>query len=389
MKRSDLFIKLTTVVLFLAVASYIGVNIYNTVMNTYEIATAISYSVEETFPAQGYIIRTEVVLTNIGEAVLPIVGEGEKVASGQIIAVEYMNREALETASELHELRLRIAQLEAPGTDAAATEAISLGSVMELSSAVQSGNLSRLDELSLKIENHIFAGGAAREAELPALRARRDLLEGRSGGVRSISAPVSGIFSQAVDGFERIGPGALNNIAPSGLAELFATQYRAPGAGKLVTEFKWYYAAVMDAADAMRLAEGQQVYVQFSGIYHAGEVMLVENIGRREDGKCVVRFSSDRGIHDVAPLRQLRAEVVFGVVSGIRVPKESIHLDDDGTTFIYLQTGVRAERVNVDILLEIGDGYLLRDGTEAGTPLRAGATIIVKANNLYHGKIVA
>ena len=78
-------------------------------------ATAISYAVEETFPAQGYIVRTETVITERGSDVTPVAGEGERVASGQVIAVEYLSREALETASELRSLRLRIAQLEASG----------------------------------------------------------------------------------------------------------------------------------------------------------------------------------------------------------------------------------------------------------------------------------
>jgi len=117
--------------------------------------------------------------------------------------------------------------------------------------------------------------------------------------------------------------------------------------------------------------------------------MFVESIGRREDDSCVVLFSSDRFIHNIAPLRQLRAEVVYNTVTGIRVPKEAVHLDDDGTIYIFLQTGARAERVNVEIILITGDSYLVRDGAESGTPLRAGSTIIVRANNLFHGKVVA
>jgi len=118
--------------------------------------------------------------------------------------------------------------------------------------------------------------------------------------------------------------------------------------------------------------------------------MLVESIGRREEGMCVVLFSSDRGIHDVAPLRSLRADIVFGEVSGIRVPKEAIHLDDDNNTFIYLQTSGYAEMVEVEILRVTGDSYLVRDGAESNppTPLRVDSIIIVKANDLYHGKIV-
>jgi len=386
MKRSDFFIRLTTAVLFLAVASYIGVSIYNAVINTYVTTVALSYAVEESFPAQGFLIRSELVLTDSGDSILPIVNEGEKVASGQAVAVEHLSREALETASEIRALRMKIAKLEAPGGGAEATRQ---SSVMALSAAVHSGDLSRLDELSLNIEAYIFMESTTPEAELSFLQARLEVLERRSAGMRTVYAPVSGVFSQVVDGFEHIAPGALTGIIPSALSELFLSPSRTGGVGKLVTEFKWYYAAIMDVSDARRLSVGRQITVQFSGAYSEGVQMLVENISRREDDQCVVLFSSDRSVHDIASLRDLRAEVVFDVTSGIRVPKEAIHLDDDGTLFVYLQTGARAERVDVEILQEYGDSYIVRDGVYSGTPLRAGATIIVKANNLFHGKIVA
>lgn len=385
MKRTDFFIKLITAVLFLAVACYVGVYVYRAAMNTYVTTPAISYSVEEMFSAHGYIVRTETVLDEKSAAVLPIVADGEKVASGQAVAVEYTTTSALEAASEIRALRLRIAQLEAPGASA---ESVCLQSVMALSMAVHSGNLSALDELSVSIESNIFTGGASSGSELPDLKKRLETLEGRSAGMRTVYAPVSGVFSQVVDGFERVKPGALTEIMPPDLMELFRTPSAANNAGKLVTEFKWYYAAIMNGADAVRLSPGQQIAVQFSGAYHARVDMRVENIGRREDGECVVLFSCDRFVHDVAPLRYMRADIVFDTVTGIRVPKEAIQLDDYGATFIYLQTGVRAERVDVDILTEYGDSYLVSGGADAWSPLREGAEIIVKANGLYDGKIV-
>ena len=218
MKRSDFFIRLTTGVLFLAIASYIGVYIYNATVNTYVTTVAFAYAVEETFPAQGYVVRSETVLSDVGSAILPVVNEGEKVASGQAVAVEYLNRDALEMAGELRMLRLKIAQLEASG----ATEAVGYANVIDLSAAVHSGNLSRLDELALKIEANIFVGDSASASELPALKARLESLQSRSVGLRMINSPVSGVFSQAVDGFEHIGPGAVSDQMPSTLTELFS-----------------------------------------------------------------------------------------------------------------------------------------------------------------------
>ncbi|MCL2819647.1 MAG: hypothetical protein FWD38_02285 [Oscillospiraceae bacterium] len=384
MKRSDFFIRLTTGVLFLAVACYIGVYLYRAFVNAYETTEAIRYSIEETLPAQGFIVRTESVITDGGAAFLPIVSEGEKVSSGQVIAVEYLSRDALEIASEIRSLRIKIAQMESARDN---TDAAGFNAILELSAAVSNHDLRRLDELAFSIETSIFSV----ETDTTIMRERLEDLEGRNVGTRNITSNASGTFSHIVDGFEHINPDMLINISPDELAELFNTSSGIYGGGKLITEFKWYYAAVMNHEDAFQLSAGQIKTVQFYGAYNVEIDMLVENTGRREDGKSVVLFSSDRGVHDIAPMRSLRADIVLDVISGIRIPKEAIHLDDEGNTFIYLQTSGYAERVDVEILNppgEIGDSYLVRDGAETGSPLRVDSIIIVKANNLYHGKVV-
>ena len=387
MKRTDFYMKVITAVLFLAVACYIGVYVFKAALNSYTTTPAIVFTVEEVFPAYGYIVRTETLLDDTGAAVLPIVGDGEKVASGQAVAVEYTSGRALETASEIRTLRLRIAQLEAPGASA---ESICFENVTALSVAVHSGDLRTLDELSICIESSIFSEDAASGPQLPDLKKRLEALESSTAGMMNVYyAPVSGVFSQIVDGFEHVRPAALSEIMPPDLMDLFKSPAAVKSAGKLVTEFQWYYAAIMDAADAAKLSPGRQIAVQFSGAYHARIDMRVESIGRRESSECVVLFSCDRSVHDVAPLRYIRADVVHNIVTGIRVPKEAIHLDDDGVRFVYLQTGVRAERADVDILAEYGDSYLVAGSSEAWSPLREGATIIVKANGLFDGKVVA
>ena len=142
MKRSDLFIRLTAAVLFLAVVSYIGVLIYNSLMNTYITTEAIGYSIEETVPLYGFIVREEQVLLEAGTSVMPIVREGERVASGQAIAVELLSREGLDIAAEIRQLNMRVAQLEALGTD---IEAAGFISVRNLSQAIHNRDFSRLD----------------------------------------------------------------------------------------------------------------------------------------------------------------------------------------------------------------------------------------------------
>ena len=384
MKRSDFYMKILTAVLFLAVASYIGVYVVNALRNTFVTMTAGSYTIEETLPAEGFIVRTETVMSDISGDILPFVSEGERVGVGQVVGREYFTRQALETASEIRAIRLKLENFDniRVGAD------VGFQSVMALSRAVQSGNLSALDEIALQIESTIFAQYALSEDEVYSLRERLHFLESQRDGMTSVTAPVSGIFSGFADGFEFISPQDIRNLTPSELLRLFYAPAGGFGGFKMITEFKWYFVAIMDAADANRLSVGRTVSLQFAGAFQRPVDMLVENIGRREGERVVVLFSSNRGIHEITAQRFLQADIIFDNIMGIRVPKEALHLDDNGVTHVFLQTGARAERVNVEILTIIGDSFIVRDGAETGSPLRSGSTIIVRANNLFHGRVV-
>jgi len=381
MKRSDFFIRLTTAVLFLAITTYIGVYLYNAITNTFVTETAIRYSLEETLPVEGFIIRTETVLYDTGASVLPVVGEGERVGVGQAVAIEFMTAQALETASEIRSLNMQITQLE---SNRNVTDAEHMETIRELSTAVNTMDLRRLEEISMNIETTIFDVAT----DIETLRSRLEELELRNDGTRIVTAPVSGTFTHVVDGFEHVTPDIIAGTSPSELRAHFETPGSTSGAGKLVTAFKWYFAAIINHEDAIRLSTGNRVTVSFSGVFQGDKEMLVESISRREGDQSLVLLSSDRGIHYTVTLREVRAEIVTSVTSGIRVPMEAIHLDENGTTFVFLQTSAYAERVDVEILGETGDVFIVRDGIETGSPLRAESTIIVRGNNLYHGKVV-
>ncbi|MCL2425651.1 MAG: hypothetical protein FWD05_04875 [Oscillospiraceae bacterium] len=384
MKRSDFFIRLTTGVIFLAVAFYVGVSLYNAIVNTFVTTSAMNYTIEETLTTRGYIVRTETVAQDYGVSVLPTAGEGERVAAGQAIAVEYMSPAALEAASELHSLRMMLSQLESTRSDDYSS---SFDAIRELSSAVNTHDFSNLAEISMSVETSIFAA----DTDISALQHQIANLEGRDDGTRTIVAQMAGTFSHVVDGFEHIVPSTVYQMGPRELVASFSTPQQTHGFGKLVTEHRWYFAAIVDSSEASQLSQGDTKPVRFSGAFNEEVNMTIENISNSEDNLVVVLFSSDRGIHNVTPMRSLHAEIVMNVVSGIRVPKDAIHLDDDLNTFVYLQTAGFAERVAVEILDPpgiVGDSYLVRDGIETGSPLRVDSIIIVRANDLYHGRVI-
>lgn len=393
MLRSDFVMKLMSVVLLIAIAVYIGLYIFNVAGNPLKTTIAKRFTVEESCSAEGYIIRNETLLTGDVKAVTLLASEGEKIASGQAIAVSYEGKEALERASEIRALQLQIDANES-GAEASSNPQSPKPEecVLTLSDAVQHKNFENLEEQTLTIKKAIFTDSTDKISS-ESLASLKDKLAGliaQNTETKTIVSPMSGIFSSDIDGFEAIGPDAVKGLTPAALQALFTPNGKTeePALGKLLTGITWYYAAVMDIEDAQKLKINNQADVQFTKTYNANLMMKVESIGAEENGKCVVIFSAKQNMSEMTALRSLSSEIVFESRTGLLVPKEAVHQENGGKPYIYLLTGLQAEQVDVELWREQGDCYLVKDGTVSETVLREGSIIIVKAKDLYDEKVV-
>jgi hypothetical protein len=143
----------------------------------------------------------------------------------------------------------------------------------------------------------------------------------------------------------------------------------------------------MDTADAEKLRDNKTASVRFINSYSAVLNMSVSAIGSDENGQTVVLFSSKSHLYDLTAPRELSALIVFDRETGLSIPKEAVHTDAD-KPYIYLLTGLQAEKVPVDIIGERDGKMVVRDGAESKTVLRAGAQVIVKGKDLYDGKVI-
>lgn len=392
MRRSDFIIKLMSAVLFLAIVAYIGIYIYKSANKPIVTVKAVKYTVEDSGSAEGYIVRDETVLTEGGSTATLMVGEGEKVAAGQAVAVLYGGESALERASEIRELQLQIKEAEKAVAVSAEQKTANAGAcILALSNAVQHKDLSTLQDLTLSVKTTIFTkNDTVSAAEVSALKATLSGLLAKNTDTTAIYVPMSGVFSSVVDGYEAIGPEQLDDLTPSSMETVFAPSQYANNAafGKLITGITWYYAAIMDAEDAHKLEGRSAIALQFTKTYNARLTMQIESVGAEENGKCVVVFSAKRNVSNMTALRRLTADIEFSALTGLLVPKEAVYLESDGRTYIFLHTGLQCEQVYVDILSENGDDYIVKDGTENNTVLRSGSDVIIKGKDLYDGKVV-
>jgi hypothetical protein len=399
----DFTIKLISGLLFAAFVLYCGFNLYNSLDNPLRTTRAAVVAVLETADARGYIARDEQVIPGAFGLVVAELQSGSRAAAGQAVAAGYSDGTDSRSVAQVRELRTRIEQLNAVAATTPDSRAKQSQTATEnLVSAVLHRDFTSERKFAIEAESLVMSAAEpeAVRAEISALEAELQALTSQISVGKTVTAPVSGIFSAELDGYEGIRPDAVLGLVPSGLDALFSYPTGKAGAARLVTGTRWNLALVLTDADAARLLELSSVTVRLNNPAAAEFEMKIEEIGRSEGGERVVVFSCAAGLSKILDARTVTAEVLFGETSGIRVPKEAVRLEpkseDDATLdrFVYVAEGQVARRIRVTILREFGDAYIVKgevvgnEATGAASRLRDGAEIIVKANNLYDGKVI-
>ena len=393
-------IKLISGLLFAAFALYCVFNLYNTLDDTLQTTPAASVAVLESTVARGYIAREEQLVAGDYGLVVPELQNGVRAASGQAIAVGYSAGADTRSVAEARDLRARILSLTAvAATTPAARSAQSTNTAEKLAASVLRGDFMAQRDYAIELESLVMSAQNADDvrAEISVLQTELDSLTRSSLSGKAVYAPVSGIFAADYDGWEGIAPSDMLGNVPSGLDALFSYSSAQSGSARLVTGTRWGLALVLPDEYAQRLLDTTYVNVRLTTPYSAEFEMRIEEIGRSENGERVVTLSCSSGISTVLDARTVTAEVMFGEISGIRVPKAAVHLEPNANgdllTYVYIAESQMARRVRVEILREFGDSFLVKgevSGTTAGSSsnLREGVEIITKANGLYDGKVI-
>ena len=400
--RGETLVRVITGVLFVAFLLYGGMNLLRSLENPFRTARAVSVAVSKASVVRGYVVREETVVEGSG-FIVPEIADGVRTTSGSVVAVSYGSGADSGTVAQMRELRTRIDRLTtAAGVTADERAARSVGAVSNLALSLAQRDLGAANDYVIEAESLIMSpvDPVSARGEIAALGNELNALLTKVPYHVEITAPGAGIYASANDGFATVTPGDITNLTAAGLDSLFATEKTAAGAGRVITSSRWYLALIVDENAAADLIDLQTVSVRITQPVQAMFTMNVEEVGRSDGASRVVVLSCSSGTKQILDARSVMAELVFGEVTGIRVPKAAIRIEQiseentERTTFVYITEGVQATRVRVEIISEFGDAYIVRGeviGEEkrgAMSVLRDGSDIIVKANNLYDGKIV-
>ena len=425
MKNNSLGMKILMAAVTLGLLAYFGLQGYLYFSDPLTTTLAYTYQVEESVSLSGYVVRQEQVLEDDGGGLLRLRREeGERVSRGGAVASVYADQSSLDRQAEISTLESRVEQLQY-AQDAAGSSEVSmkldaqiLQNILEYRQCLTADRMakaetygSQLRALVLK-RDYTYSENEDLSGQIEALQAQiKELKTQAAGSVRTVTAPVSGLYSAVVDGYETVlTPESPSDMTPSQLRAVRADSTVSSGVGKLILGDSWYYAASMSAADAEELQEasdalkkaGKSLTLRFAKSVERDLPVTVSRIGPEENGRCVVVFEGKTYLSRLTLLRQQSAQVVWDSTEGIRVPKEALRMEKvtvnsegqrvtEEATGVYCVVGMEARFKPVEVVYNGSSFLLVRSAApedRENLRLRPGDEVIITANGLYDGKVV-
>ena len=412
MKPSKYMARGVMLLIFLTAVAYFGYYTWHAFFGTVETTPIYDYTGQHTMSAEGYVIREDTVLQDGGSMEEIVVVEGENVAAGDPVARVYASQNALTRHQELDRLKSQLNRLEyirsrgADESDAMKLNQQIVDAMTGLRGSIGRGDFSRLEHQITELEEMVFrrnstvSTGSALAEQIDAMKAQVESVEKETESATStIYSPAAGIYSSMVDGWENsFDLDALEELTPATLEQAAQNRSKPTGRelGKVVTSFRWYFAAVMDQEITKHLNQESNVNVVFEG--SAGQLpMKVKSVSSPDaEGKVLVLFTSMRDVPAIASLRHQRVEVVLESATGLRIPSRALRADPETDQLgVYRISGTQAEWIPVDLLFSGEDFYLVRSHVEGELSeleraklLRNGDEVLVQGKSLKDGKVI-
>ena len=418
MKNSSFGTKCLLLAVTLGVLAYFGIQGLQYLGDPLTTTLAYNYQVEEGMDLSGYVVRREQVLADEASCLLRLQrSEGEKVGAGGTVALVYADQASLDRQREIDELSGRIEQLQFAQEASLGSEvslkldAQIMRSLLDYRAELAAGRLDNAEEHETELKSlvlkrdYTYSDTEDLSGQIAELQSQlKELKAQAASSVRAVKAPVSGVYSAVVDGYETVlTPGLLADMTPSQLNAVQADETLTSQTGKLILGDNWYYAVTMsaDQAKALRDSSGTMT-LRFAKGVEQDQTVTLYAVGPEEQGRVVVTFRGEYNMAQVTLLRRQSAQLIWRTVAGIRVPNEALRaantkVDQEGnrTTVeslgVYCVVGMEARFKPVEVLYS-GDGFVLVRSTAASDQeslrLRPGDEIIISAKDLYDGKVV-
>lgn len=386
---------------------YAGYQAWTFLYNPYKTEIAVTYSVNEAIHVNGLAVRTETVIEDqYGGSVSYIHEDAAKVLRNKPVAYAHASADTVTKMARADELAKEISLLEEAASGVSqlygSSEFINdqIGnSVLAYSYAIANGDYSGFgsvkDSLLLSINKKTSITGEENKfaERIALLKTEYEELQNEinSDDAKTVLSPKTGYFISSVDGFEEIiNKENLFEKSVSEIEEIINKEIvtAEQKIGKIADSYKWYYVISVSPNDAERFTVGKSVTANFDGVSSSVKLEIYEKIEDDTSENVVIVLLCKTFTEELASLRQIGADIVFGTISGLRISSDSIRFDENQQigVFILDRSEVKFRAIEV---LYTGSGYTVVKWSQGNKNyLQLFDEVFVGGNDLYVGKLI-
>ncbi|MEG2377499.1 MAG: HlyD family efflux transporter periplasmic adaptor subunit [Clostridia bacterium] len=387
------------------IAIYVGTAVWRAVYDPIQTVSAVRIEVPDAIETDGFIVREEHLLNaTAGGAIAMQVGEGERAAKGDTVALIYENDKALAENQKKKELDARISKLESlmnqgsEAFDLNSVDSVIVGMTRNILDGITDSDFSKVatDVSKLKDKTmsreYIYRDKSGLTGVVDKLKAERKKIAAPApkGEVR---ASLPGYYSHESDGYEGVLSCAkIQELTPKKIKEISKGQAMPSQnngtLGKIISEFYWDYVAVVDANRVKSLKIGEMVSIQFSNHMYPEVPAMVHWISAEENGKVTIALRVNEHIKEFTVARRLKGSIVLKTYTGLKVPREALRVDENGRKGVYCLIDAQSKFKEVEPIFEKDSYYIVKYDSGDTKSLLLFDEIVVSAKELADKKVV-
>lgn len=401
-KSTLILIALTFIALLLIFYQFYVVN--NNALSTQLAGKTTVYNAVTT---QAVFIRQETALAPVSGMVVQSVKDGGRVGKEEEIAKVFSDETAAQNYTRILQLREKLdyyndlqSQTLGEAADIISINKSILESVGKF--AVQKNTNSLVDIGALDMElNDVLTRRLLLTGETIDFTPVISLLEQQIASLQSagaaprstVVADMSGNFALGTDGYEdyfdyaKVGEYTVDGVKTylADTAQKKPVDYM----GKIITNFDWYIACVVDSGAVTSIKKGSQVTVCVSSNtqLEVKATVYAKNMDSAQSGECALILECQAMNQDISTLRNEEIEIRMVPYTGLRIDSRAIRVvEEQKGVYVLISNKVVFRKIEV---LYSGDGYVIAalDNSD-NESIRLYDAVIIEGRDLYDGKFI-
>lgn len=393
-------------VVILLLLIYIGYQVFLFVVPSVRTQTAYMADEYKTIDTQVYVIRQETEITGTSSGVMvPAVANGSRVAKDDTVAYIFEDGASAEKYAESLELEAEIKRCDSfSNNNAALTDVERLDDAVDSKfydylSAMDSGDCASACDLAGEFNDTLTQFKVATGDTIDFTQKRADL-QARLDAVRqeihqisAVTASSAGYYVSSTDGYEhQVDYNTATELTVAQIEELLSDSQAAESTegamGKLIQNFDWYLACIVNADQIVDLEPGDRLKVALPNSVAGNIETIVKSVNKESDGRAALILQCNQMSEQLATLRIENAQIILEEYSGLKIPSSAIRVNENNERGVYVLRGNIAMFETIDILYSTDEHVIASLDSEING-VKLYDKVITEGKDVSDGKVIS